>query len=140
MGGFPLLTISNQPGMTAPQFYQGVSHDEKGPFENQDGEIYRCNGNRRGMRQDELDLIEALTTSPVFDSAGPAMACVTEAMSKDDGSGVSAGCREDEGIGFAVDGRGHGGWFVLVGIEVGIRFRTRMRVVRCAVEANLMRI
>lgn len=47
------------------------------------------------MRQNELDFIELLSSAPVLNSTCPAMASVTQAMHKDDGSRV-AGCRRED--------------------------------------------
>lgn len=44
----------------------------------------------RCVRQDELDLIQPSLLDPMLNSIRPAVAGVTEAMAKDDGSGVLA--------------------------------------------------
>jgi len=52
--------------------------------------------NRWGMRQDELDLIQALPPAPVLHGAGPTMPGVAKAMDEDNGGRVLRCGREDQ--------------------------------------------
>ena len=57
------------------------------------------NGDRRGVGEDELDLVEALATAPVLDGRRPAVARVAEAVDEDDGGRVPGRGREHKRLG-----------------------------------------
>lgn len=49
------------------------------------------------MRQDELDLIQPLSSTPILNSRGPTVARIAQAVDKDDGSRMPGRSREDQG-------------------------------------------